>query len=235
MTEPRFLSLLLVALCIALLGGCVIVPPPMSAPANDPANPQAHVSSGPRLRPGLIAGTKRYLSTSEGANAQEMGDMGGMSMGGMGGMQGGDLKAGQKQDMPGMDSSQMAGMEKKAPANSPPPSGAMQGMDHSKMPGMQPPQPAEKSAPPPDAMQGMDHSKMPGMTSPAPNKEVLEQEMKKTSDEMKKTSKAMKQKSDDMKPGAAIYTCVMHPEVQSDKPGNCPKCGMKLVEKKGNR
>ncbi len=25
------------------------------------------------------------------------------------------------------------------------------------------------------------------------------------------------------------YTCPMHPEVQSDKPGNCPKCGMKLV------
>ncbi len=28
-----------------------------------------------------------------------------------------------------------------------------------------------------------------------------------------------------------IYTCVMHPEVQKDKPGNCPKCGMKLVKK----
>jgi len=28
-----------------------------------------------------------------------------------------------------------------------------------------------------------------------------------------------------------IYTCVMHPEVKMDKPGNCPKCGMKLVKK----
>src|SRR2546421_12971694 len=28
---------------------------------------------------------------------------------------------------------------------------------------------------------------------------------------------------------ATKYTCVMHPEVISDKPGKCPKCGMKLV------
>ena len=27
------------------------------------------------------------------------------------------------------------------------------------------------------------------------------------------------------------YTCSMHPEVLQDKPGDCPKCGMKLVEK----
>ena len=25
-----------------------------------------------------------------------------------------------------------------------------------------------------------------------------------------------------------IYTCPMHPEVRSDKPGTCPKCGMTL-------
>ena len=29
-----------------------------------------------------------------------------------------------------------------------------------------------------------------------------------------------------------FYTCEMHPEVVSDKSGNCPKCGMKLVPKK---
>jgi Cu+-exporting ATPase len=30
-------------------------------------------------------------------------------------------------------------------------------------------------------------------------------------------------------PIAAEYTCPMHPEVRSDRPGNCPKCGMALV------
>lgn len=34
------------------------------------------------------------------------------------------------------------------------------------------------------------------------------------------------------KPGAAAYTCSMHPEVVADKPGTCPKCGMELVPKK---
>ena len=29
-----------------------------------------------------------------------------------------------------------------------------------------------------------------------------------------------------------IYTCVMHPEVRMNKPGNCPKCGMKLIKEK---
>lgn len=33
-------------------------------------------------------------------------------------------------------------------------------------------------------------------------------------------------------PVAAVYTCPMHPEVTSDKPGKCPKCKMDLVLKK---
>src|ERR1051325_11053970 len=28
-----------------------------------------------------------------------------------------------------------------------------------------------------------------------------------------------------------VYTCSMHPEVQSSKPGRCPKCAMQLVVK----
>lgn len=30
---------------------------------------------------------------------------------------------------------------------------------------------------------------------------------------------------------ANVYTCSMHPEIKQDKPGTCPKCGMKLIEK----
>ncbi len=29
-----------------------------------------------------------------------------------------------------------------------------------------------------------------------------------------------------------VYTCPMDPDVVSNKPGKCPKCGMELVEKK---
>jgi hypothetical protein len=41
-------------------------------------------------------------------------------------------------------------------------------------------------------------------------------------------------KSDDHSGHSDQYTCPMqeHSDVVSDKPGNCPKCGMKLVEKK---
>jgi hypothetical protein len=32
-------------------------------------------------------------------------------------------------------------------------------------------------------------------------------------------------------PGEKVtYTCSMHPEVQVDKPGDCPKCGMALIK-----
>jgi Cu+-exporting ATPase len=38
-------------------------------------------------------------------------------------------------------------------------------------------------------------------------------------------------KHEEKPPGEVIYTCPMHPEVQQDHPGNCPKCGMTLEPK----
>lgn len=40
-------------------------------------------------------------------------------------------------------------------------------------------------------------------------------------------------KKENKKPAEkVIYTCVMHPQVKKDKPGNCPICGMKLIPKR---
>ena len=40
--------------------------------------------------------------------------------------------------------------------------------------------------------------------------------------------------TDTTKQDAVIYTCTMHPEIQSNKPGACPKCGMALVQKESS-
>ena len=52
------------------------------------------------------------------------------------------------------------------------------------------------------------------------------------------TTACQKQKEHQAEPASksetkkVVYTCSMHPEVESDKPGKCPKCGMELEEKK---
>ena len=76
--------------------------------------------------------------------------------------------------------------------------------------------------------EGMQHG-----TEQPQEKKALENEMQKTSEEMKATSDELKQKSDEMKTGETIYTCPMHPEARSEKPGECPICGMKLIKKEG--
>lgn len=45
-------------------------------------------------------------------------------------------------------------------------------------------------------------------------------------------TKSATEKKSEKQNTAAMYTCTMHPEIKSDKPGKCPKCGMDLVEQK---
>jgi len=78
-------------------------------------------------------------------------------------------------------------------------------------------------------------SQMPHRGDIESEKKATADAMKKTSDEMKATSDEMKKKSDQMKTGMAIYTCPMHPQVQSDKSGKCPICGMTLKKKEGGQ
>jgi rubrerythrin len=80
-------------------------------------------------------------------------------------------------------------------------------------------------------MPGMNHGEMQHESAPSAEKKQLTEEMKKTSDEMKATSDQMK-KAGQSKTEMPIYTCRMHSQIRSDKPGKCPICGMTLVEKK---
>lgn len=44
-------------------------------------------------------------------------------------------------------------------------------------------------------------------------------------------SGSAKDKHEHQQKDAKQYTCSMHPEVVADKPGDCSKCGMAMVEK----
>lgn len=105
--------------------------------------------------------------------------------------------------------------------------GDMQGMQHE---GMKMEQPGEMKQS--GAMKG--HEEMQHGAA-QPEKKAVADEMKKTADEMKETSEQMKQKSDEMKPAAIIYTCRMHSQIKSDKPGQCPICGMTLIKKEAGQ
>ena len=45
-------------------------------------------------------------------------------------------------------------------------------------------------------------------------------------------AKVLQTKNEPNKIQHATYTCPMHPEIHASKPGNCPKCGMKLIKEK---
>ncbi len=59
--------------------------------------------------------------------------------------------------------------------------------------------------------------------------------MKHSANDMGAMKHSMSGTSDIAKPAPAsansYYTCVMHPQIHEDKPGQCPICGMTLIEK----
>jgi hypothetical protein len=55
-----------------------------------------------------------------------------------------------------------------------------------------------------------------------------------TSCAAKKESSEDKMDQTEMTSENVEYTCSMHPEVSSDKPGKCPKCGMELVKRESS-
>ncbi|MDZ4710096.1 MAG: heavy metal-binding domain-containing protein [Saprospiraceae bacterium] len=54
--------------------------------------------------------------------------------------------------------------------------------------------------------------------------------------QMMDTKPMMKKRMKEMNmPTGMIYTCPMHPEIQTATPGKCPKCGMDLVKKSAKK
>lgn len=48
-------------------------------------------------------------------------------------------------------------------------------------------------------------------------------------------STSQKAKTPKLQPEKIAFSCPMHPEITSDKPGKCSKCGMALVKSKNEK
>ena len=88
-------------------------------------------------------------------------------------------------------------------------------MDHSQHGGQRTPAAQPRAQSPGTTSPAMDHTQHGGQSAPA----------------AQPRSQSRGTSSTAQPAAATIYTCPMHPEVTSDKPGTCPKCGMALVKK----
>eukprot|EP01035_Chromulina_nebulosa_P009142 gene9142-12345_t len=100
----------------------------------------------------------------------------------------------------------------------------MKGMDVSKKNTKQQPQPVTYTCP----MHPEIHATKPG-SCPKCGMRLVREKPKQVKQPVQKHNE-MQMTKDTTK--QATYTCPMHPEIHAAKPGNCPKCGMKLVKEK---
>jgi Heavy metal binding domain len=137
----------------------------------------------------------------------------------------------------GSDASPMAAVDHSQPASRTAP---MAGMHHSKpvsakpgpMAGMHHLQPAEEAVDPMEGMDhgGMDHGAM-GHPSPTASRAPIVAPTSSTALGLLDPATTLVPDEFDRPVEPAAFTCSMHPEVVSARPGTCPQCGMTLVKK----
>ncbi len=64
------------------------------------------------------------------------------------------------------------------------------------------------------------------------NANISPEEKNSVKDSNQTSDRKLTETNSEEKEAVKTYSCSMHPEVISDKPGKCPKCGMKLIEKR---